>query len=301
MADWDPEIDVDPALARRLIVGQFPALRGADVAPLAAGWDNTVYAVDGRWAFRFPRRASAIPGVEREIAALPRLAGHLSLPIPQPQFIGQPTDDGPWPWFGTPLLRGVELVDARLSDPDRREVARSLGRFLRELHAPALARLVGAMLSVDLNRRADMAFRIPLVRERLMELEAAGTWTTTREVRALLDDAVGLPAPSRTAVMHGDLHVRHVLVDGRAVSGVIDWGDVCMGDPSVDLSIAYSAFGPESRLAFLDAYGPIDGLTELRARVVATFLSATLLAYAAGEGMAPLRHESLLALDRVAR
>jgi aminoglycoside phosphotransferase (APT) family kinase protein len=85
---------------------------------------------------------------------------------------------------------------------------------------------------------------------------------------------------------------------GRA-TGIIDWGDVSAGDPSADLSIAYGSLAGEARASFFDAYGPIDGLTELRARVIATFLAAALLGYAADRGMEGLREESLRALERV--
>lgn len=116
----------------------------------------------------------------------------------------------------------------------------------------------------------------------------------------LLDDAADLPPSSRVAVLHGDLHVRHLLVDedGRA-TGVIDWGDVCIGDPAIDLGIAYGSFSGEARSALLEAYGtPIDGLTELRARVVAVFLAAALLQYGDGIGDVALRTEAARALDR---
>lgn len=298
MAEWDADIEVDADRARRLIEAQVVELRGARIRPLATGWDNAVFAVDDRWAFRFPRRVIAMPGVEREIETLPRLAGHLPLPIPEPALVGSANDDYPWPWFGAPLLPGIELADAGLADHDRVDLARDLGAFLRALHDPSLARLVGTSLPVDPNRRADMRLRVPLTRRRIAELETSETWTPTPAVLALLDDAAGLPVPPRTAVLHGDLHARHVLVEDGRASGIIDWGDVCVGDPSVDLSIAYAAFGPASRPAFFDAYGPIDGLTDLRARVIATFLSAALLVYAIDVGLDALRDETKLALDR---
>lgn len=298
MAEWDADIEVDADRARRLIEAQFAELRGVPIRPLATGWDNAVFVVDDRWAFRFPRRAIAVPGVEREIEALPRLAGHLPLPIPEPAWIGGPADDYPWPWFGAPLLPGVELADAGLADDDRVDLARDLGAFLRALHDPSLARLVGTSLPVDPNRRADMALRVPLTRRRIAELTASGTWTPTPAVLALLDDAAGLPVPPRTSVLHSDLHVRHVLVEGGRATGIIDWGDVCIGDPSVDLSIAYGAFGTTARAAFMATYGAIALLTELRARVIAVFLSAALLAYATDVGLDALRDESLAALDR---
>lgn len=66
--EWSPEHVVDEALARDLVVGQFPHLRGAGVRLFATGWDNTVHLVDdgdgAPWVFRFPRRAIALGGVE---------------------------------------------------------------------------------------------------------------------------------------------------------------------------------------------------------------------------------------------
>ncbi|MGH2401761.1 MAG: phosphotransferase [Candidatus Limnocylindria bacterium] len=300
MPEWDPEVEVDADRARTLIEGQFPELSGAALREIAAGWDNLVYLVDERWAFRFPRRAIAVPGVRREIAVLPRLAEHLPLPIPEPRFVGVPADGYAWPWFGAPYLPGVELAESGLADDGRVALGAALGGFLRELHAPALASRIASSLPVDPMRRADMGVRVPHARRRLDQAVAAGLWQPTEEVERLLRDAIGLPPPPRVLVLHGDLHVRHVLVDSEGgATGVIDWGDTSAGDPSIDLAIAFGSFVGPAREAFVRAYGPIDGLTELRARLIATFLAGALLTYAADVGLESLRAESLRSLERV--
>lgn len=299
MRQWDPERVVDLDRARALIGAQFAELAEAEVRPLAAGWDNTVFLVDDRWAFRFPRREIAIPLNAREIEVLPRLAPNLPLAVPEPRWIGDPTDAFPWPWFGAAFLRGEELAAAELPDEGRTEAARSVGTFLRALHEPRLRSRIGFTLPVDPNRRADMPFRVVATRRRLDELADAGTWQAPPEIDALLDDAAGLPHSSRMVLLHGDLHPRHVIVDGRRVSGIIDWGDVCIGDPSIDLSVAFGTFAGTAREALLEAYGRRpDGLTELRARVIAVFLAAALLSYADDVGNHPLRAEAARALER---
>jgi len=300
MPEWDAEIEVDADRARELIATQFPELRDASVRMLAAGWDNVVHLVGERWAFRFPRREIAVPGVHRELETLGRLAGHLPLAIPVPHYVSEPADGYPWPWFGAEFLPGVELAEARLPDDARVELGAALGAFLRTLHAPRLARLVGTTLPVDPMRRADMSFRVAQVRRRVERLAEAGLWTPTPDLERLFARAAALPVPPRTVVLHGDLHMRHVLVDatGRA-TGVIDWGDVCAGDPSVDLSIAYASLAGDARAALTEAYGPIDGLTELRARVVGAFLAAALLEYAADRGTESLGEEARRSLERV--
>jgi aminoglycoside phosphotransferase (APT) family kinase protein len=122
---WSAEVAVDEGLARRLL-GQFPELRLESLRPLAEGWDNAVWVVDERYAFRFPRRQIAIPGVELELALLPKLAPLLPLPIPDPIFQGRPAEGYPWPFFGSELLPGRETCDAKLDDESRLDIALQL-------------------------------------------------------------------------------------------------------------------------------------------------------------------------------
>lgn len=299
MPEWDPEIEVDVEQARRLIGLQFRELASAPIRQIATGWDNVVHLVDERWVFRFPQRQIAVAGVQREIDVLGRLAPNLPLPISVPRFVGAPTDDYPWPWFGAEYIAGAEIAVAGLSNEARTPVATAAGEFLAALHSPSLASRVAASLPVDPMRRGDMGVRVERTRQRLAELRAAGTWEAPSSVERLLVDAARLPPSPRMVVLHGDFHCRHLLVtpDGGA-AGVIDWGDVCVGDPSIDLSLAFGTFVGHARAAFLDAYGPVDGLTELRARVIAVFLAAALLAYAVDRDMDVLRDESLRSLER---
>jgi aminoglycoside phosphotransferase (APT) family kinase protein len=294
VVEWTAEVDVDGELARRLIGHQFPELDGASLRPLGEGWDNTVWLVDERWAFRFPRRAIAIPGVRRELAALPHLAPLLPVGIPDPVFAGRPALGYPWPFSGAAALPGVEAGDAALTDAARCRLAPALAAFLRALHA---AEVEG--LPIDPNARGDMALRVPMTADRLGELERLGLWRTPGNVWALLAAAEVLAGPEGSAVLHGDLHFRHLLVDERgALSGVIDWGDLCRGDPSIDLSLLWSFFPPGGRAAFRAAYGPASGDQLLRARVLALCLCATLALYAHHEGMASVEREALAGLDR---
>jgi aminoglycoside phosphotransferase (APT) family kinase protein len=84
------------------------------------------------------------------------------------------------------------------------------------------------------------------------------------------------------------------------LAAVIDWGDVCRGDPSIDLPLFWAALPPAARSEFAGAYGPLDEATLLRARVLALFLCAILSVYARHEGMAALEAEAVAGLDRAA-
>jgi aminoglycoside phosphotransferase (APT) family kinase protein len=297
MPEWDAEVVVDAELARTLISDQVPELPIDDLRLLAEGWDNTVWLVNGELVFRFPRRAIAIPGIEREIAILPELAPQLPVAVPVPRFIGHPTDAFRWPFFGARLIDGVELADAELTDAPRATLAAPLGRFLRSLHDPRLVERFGDRLPVDQNRRADMRVRVPMTHARLDELRQAGLWEAPTPT--WLDEAETLPPSAPVAVTHGDLHVRHLLVNATGtLSGVIDWGDVGRSDPAIDLPAYWNVLAPSARPAFHDVYGPITEAALLRARVLALFLSATLALYARSESLPALERESLAGIER---
>ena len=98
--------------------------------------------------------------------------------------------------------------------------------------------------------------------------------------------------------MHGDLHFRHLLVGGGVARGVIDWGDVCLSDPAIDLPLLWSFVPPRGRAAFLDAYGPVNEAQLLRARVLAIQLCAVLARYGRLEGVAGVEREAVAGLER---
>jgi aminoglycoside phosphotransferase (APT) family kinase protein len=303
-AQWAPEHVVGPVEAAGLIAAQFPDLRAAKVEPLATGWDNTVHLVDGGWVFRFPRRAVAVPGVRREIAALPELAGRVPLPIPVPELVGRPADGYPWPFWGARLVPGRELPEAGLSDADRVPVAAGVGAFLRALHGTDPATVAHADLPTDPMARGVPAVRAAKAREALDRLAAQGIPLDPALDTLLSRAAESGSPPGPAVVVHGDLHVRHVLVDAGRATGVIDWGDLCLADPAVDLSLAYGAFAGPARAALLAAYGdgtgPVPPARELAARILAVSLCAALAEYAADEDRPVLLAESLAGLARAA-
>ena len=283
MPEWQPKIDLDEPAVRAILGRQLPSVSLDGLRLYAQGWDNALWVTGEGTAFRFPRRTIAIAGVRREIAVLPALAPRLPLPIPVPVHIGRPDDGYPWPFFGARLLDGREIAQVGIGD--RRAFGAALGGFLHALHDPAIARRFGSDLPLDPMGRADMTVRVARVRSRLPLLVAHGVGhvSGTAALERLLDDALDLPPPRDPPVLvHGDLHVRHVLVhDGGTPSAVIDWGDLCLADPSVDLPLYWSQLDQEGRGAFAEAYrGDLTAERLLRARVLAIALDIDLALYA---------------------
>ncbi len=190
-----------------------------------------------------------------------------------------------------------------LSDTDRARLARPLAEFLQTLHSPEISAAVTATveLPTDPMQRADMPARVARASELLAKVERLGLWHPLPLVQPLLQAASTLPTPKPHALVHGDLHFRHLLVDqAGALTGIIDWGDLCRADPSIDLPLLWCFLPPTSRASFLAAYGPTTEEQLLRARVLALFLCAALAVYAHHEHMDTIEREAVAGLTRTA-
>jgi aminoglycoside phosphotransferase (APT) family kinase protein len=241
----------------------------------------------------------------RELGLLPSLAGRLPMAVPVPELVGRPAGGYPWPFWGARLVPGQELADAGLPDDDRVGLGAQVGGFLAALHRPDVARDLGGHLPHDPMRRGTPSTRGPMARDLLDKLAGRGSWAAGSATDRAVDQVIAAAGPlgppaGEPMLAHGDLHLRHLLVgpDGLA-TGVIDWGDACLADPALDLSVAFGAFSGAARAALLAAYGrPLGEERELRARVLALALCAALADYGDLEGYPALRAEALAGVAR---
>jgi aminoglycoside phosphotransferase (APT) family kinase protein len=299
---WTAEREVPPELALALIRDQFPALAaggGPSIERIGVGWDNVAYLVAGRFVFRFPQRSIAVPLLEAESRLLPALAPRLPLPVPVPVFLGRPGADYPWPFQGYARIAGRSACGAAPDEAGRERAAVPLGRFLRALHAFPADEAARLGAPGDTLGRADLPKRVRQTRERLAEARARGLVAEGAALDAICADADEERAPPPpAALVHGDLYARHLLVgaDG-ALAGVIDWGDVHLGHPALDLAIAFAFLPARARPAFFAAYGGTpDEPTLRRARLQALFYGVTLLLYGTETADADLVREARVGL-----
>jgi aminoglycoside phosphotransferase (APT) family kinase protein len=290
-AQWEEDIPLADGDAARLIAEQFPELAPVRLEPLGVGWDNRSFLVDGRIVFRFPRRRIAVALLEREARILPLLAPHLPLPIPAPRWLGRPTAGYPSPFAGYPFLPGRTACHWSCTEADRLALAPALARFLAALHGIPIDAATRAWAPGDEIARADLGRRAPQVRQRLMDNPAGLDERALRAPLALVDDlaeTAGWAGEPRWC--HGDFYGRHLLLDrADRLAGVIDWGDVHLGDPALDLSIAFSFLPPAARGRFREQYGAIDEATWRRARFRALHYGALLTEYGAAVGDPAIR------------
>jgi aminoglycoside phosphotransferase (APT) family kinase protein len=263
------EVATDVELVRRLLAGQFPQWAQLPVRPVpSSGTDNALYRLGEDMVVRLPRIAWAVTAVEAEQRRLRHLAAHLPLPIPEPLAAGVPDAGYPWPWSVYRWLPGEEARADRLPDP--------VGT------AEALAAFVGALHGVEVvdppsgGRGGPLAPRDVATRKAIAALDGE---IDTRAVTAVWDEALAAPVWDGPSVwVHADLAPGNLLLrDGRLVA-VVDFGALAVGDPAVDLLVAWNLLSGAARERYRTALG-VDDATWARGRGWAMSLALIALPY----------------------
>lgn len=271
------EVEVDEALARRLLAAQFPEWADRPVTRIEpAGTVNAVFRVGADLALRLPRLDGRTKAGGKEIEWLPRLAPLLPLEIPVPVAQGRPTDEYRWFWD---VFTWVDGEAATVEEIDAIQAARDLAAFvssLQQVDPAAAPRGRGIPLA-----ERDREFRYWLPR---FEGDPA--------VAAEWERALAAPRWDGPPVWHhGDLDVRNWLVRKGRISGVIDWGSMGVGDPACDVMVAWKLHSVAARDAFRDAL-PTDDATWERARGWALSQAVAALAYYTPENNPTLWREA---------
>lgn len=272
----EPDILVDERLARDLVAAQHPDLAGP-VVLLANGWDNMMFRLGEHHLVRLPRRTVAAGLMLHEQRWLPSIADRVSVPVPAPVRIGRPAPElgFDFPWSILPWFDGVSAAD--VEPAARAGAASSLANFVAELGVVAPTEA-----PVNAYRGVPLAERDEVVRGRLGR-GLAGTHPEKIEaLRAVWNRGLAAPEWSGPPVwVHGDLHPANlVLAASGDLAAVVDFGDVCAGDPACDLATAWLAFDASTRAVFRAELGRLretDAAMWDRARAWALVLGSAIV------------------------
>ena len=256
----------DQDLVRALLREQHPDLADLELRDVDGGWGNQQWRLGEELGVRLPRAEGAPELLRVEQKWLPELAKRLPLPTPVPMRIGEPSDLFDHTWTITRWVHGVPADHEPITSLDAAEV---LAEFLAALHEPAPA---DAPISLDRGK--------PLSSEgfdRWFQLIAEHP--SAERAREVWEKAVAAPAWTGAPIwLHGDLHPANVVVRDGTLAGVIDFGDLCSGDPATDLSAAWLLLPAGAAGRFFDVYARADEATIARARGWAVLRALNLIA-----------------------
>lgn len=261
------ELDLPVDLVRRLVATQLPRWADLPVRRVASsGTDNAMFRLGDELVVRLPRIHWASGGVDHEARWLPRVHGLLPVTIPRVIAVGDPTDEYPWTWSVLSWVPGVNPRLGELREP--------------EVLARDLAALVRAVRAIDLDggvaKAGPLADRDEQVRR---DIAALTDEIDTARVTAIWEHALATAewAGERTWV-HGDVAPGNLLLVDDRLTGLIDFAGIGVGDPTLDLGVAWNLLPPRARAVFRDEL-EVDDPTWTRARARALAQALVQLPY----------------------
>ncbi len=262
---------------RAAISEKFPDLALGSIEYLSEGWDSVACRVNQNLIFRFPKRPEVEQSLKVELRLLPELAPSLPLPIPNFKYVSpEPGQFFEYAFVGYEMINGWSEEDwpEDLLAADWWKVA--LGQFVTALHRFPLerARELGVQELKDVN-----LVRVP---------QQPSDWREALEqfYRAMREQGFPLLSDAKQdevadffedfldnddnfkfepTLVHADLYYDHILLDleKQKINGIIDFGDVGIGDPAFDVSEAIAPYysgnlGPnfQERRRFIEGLQP---------------------------------------------
>ena len=279
------EIPIDAEMVRGLVGRAMPALADAPVHRLASsGSTNALYRLGEELLVRLPRQPGGSATISKEATWVPVLAPLLPVSVPDVVGVFEPDSGYPERWS---VVRWIDGAHPEVVDPDASVDAR------REGLAGDLAAVLDALRQAEVPTEAVNDPRLRSYRGEPLATMDRATRDNIARCRSLEDfafdldaaeqiwaEAMKLPGTDRTAPRwyHGDLAAENLLVRDGTLTAVLDFGGLSIGDPTVDLVVAWEVLDPPSRELFRRQVG-VDDATWLRGRAWALSISLMIWYY----------------------
>ena len=252
-------INVD--FVKKLIIEQFPEYSHLSINPVEQqGHDNRTFRLGNNMLVRLPSAEYYALKVAKEQELLPLLKSYLSIDIPAPIKMGNPSCNYPFHFSIYKWLNGTSANQLNFDDKSLEIISLQLANFLKELHSinningPPPGKHNGwgggHLIVKDIGARSQISELGGIIDGKAsMEF-----WEMVSKIKF-----------NKKVWIHGDFAIGNFLIDGLKLSGVIDFGGMAIGDPACDLVIAWTFLKNKSRQIFKHEMN-YDSDTWLRAR-----------------------------------
>lgn len=256
------KLEITLSLATKLIEGQFPEFASMSIQPVRIqGHDNRTFRLGDKMLIRLPSMAPYALKVLKEQEWLLKLQLQLSITIPKPLALGQPSADYPWHWSIYAWREGESANALTFADHELGQIAADLALFLKELHKiEASNELIPGLHNYW--RGDHVSVYDEQARSQIAKLQDV---IDSQAALALWEKAVSSRWYQSPVWVHGDLASGNILIKDGKLAAVIDFGGMGVGDPACDLVIAWTFLKSKSREIFKE-HMALDEETWTRAR-----------------------------------
>ncbi len=242
-------VNITTELVKALIIEQFPWLEHLEIKPVeTSGHDNRTFHLGEALLIRLSSAEPYALKVPKEQEWLPKLAPYLSLAIPHPIAMGQPSNDYPWHWSIYKWIEGSSINTLYTNDLDLECIATELVRFLKELHMIDTSDANDLLPGQHNWWRGDhVSVYDEQARTQIIDLQGI---IDTEAALTLWEEAISSKWHKTPVFIHGDLAVGNIIIKNRRPTAIIDFGGMGIGDPACDLVIAWTFLNGASRKIF---------------------------------------------------
>ena len=237
---------------KKIIDKNFPDLKLETIEKVGEGMESVAYLVNENFIFRFPKNEYARKSLQREIFALPKIRRRLKLEIPDFKFVDKKAN-----FVGYPKICGEDLTSeifASLTKKEQAEIQQSLAEFLMAIHQTDVSDFPPNGIEIqdffaayksDFREIKEKVFPFIECEERDFIAEKFDEYLSDKN--NFSDDAV---------LLHNDLSADHILFDRaeKKIKGIIDFGDIAIGDADYDLMYLLDDYDEDFVRAFLRFY-----------------------------------------------
>lgn len=246
---------MDTDFAKDRISEKFPCLPIINIESAGEGEDNIAFSVNDDLIFLFPKRNKSCERLKIRHALLPEVQKGITTKIPVFDFYAT-TEAGKTAFVGYKKIRGMSRYPKDL-ERDEASLHRALAQmaeFAAQLHAFPVERASEAGVP-----KASYEKRITTW---LGEFKSFADGLVSPETMRFVESSFQRHLADQSnfafkpTLVHSDLLMHNMLFDlSGNLSGVIDFGDLVIGNPEYDLVEPYRNFGQDNfREHFLPFY-----------------------------------------------
>lgn len=238
------------------------------------GQNSYVAVINDEFIFKFPRYKQVIEELKKENIFLQKISSYITLDIPLPYFSSFESNEVGSVFIGYKMIEGVPLEREMLYKlENKHEVAAQISVFLKELHGLS----VGSFNDGIVEKRdgheywSNMLVKIkenifPHIREDAKEYISKIFYSFLADRGNFRYEPV---------IIHGDLGSSNIIFDTekKRVSGIIDFGQVSVDDPAIDIAslICPMGYGEDFIELILNTYPQAESLIPRARFYVSTF------------------------------
>jgi len=232
---WEQGCMIKENTVKEILVEQFEFSENIVVRELSSGWDSSAFLIDNLYVFRFPKREDVEKQLEMEKIVLEILAHSKKFFVRFPKFIyqGHPSKYYPFKFIGYEIIDGKEV---HFLKGYGKCVLNEMSDFINNLHS------IDDIVLENLKNHLKTLY----TSYQWLKKHVCGLINSSEETFLLKEEYLFAQEilqndkyenwHGKMVLTHSDLNTEHLFLDkkGNHLVGIIDWGDVCLGEPSRD-------------------------------------------------------------------